>query len=77
MAKPDSRIAVMHKLFSAKTLPEIIGYGRRLPGNPIILTDLTHQVLCMSEEPELLDPKWQEIRRERRVPVNQAITHTY
>ena len=77
MAKPDSRIAVMHKLFSAKTLPEIIGYGRRLLGNPIILTDLTHQVLCMSEEPELLDPKWQEIRRERRVPVNQAITHTY
>lgn len=34
MAKPDSRIAVMHKLFSAKTLPEIIGYGRRLLGNP-------------------------------------------
>lgn len=77
MGETVSRIAMMHKLFHAKTLPEMLGYGRDLVGNPIILTDLAHQVLCMSEEPDLKDPKWLEIERKHCVPVNQAVARVH
>lgn len=77
MGENVNRIAMMHRLFHAKTLPEMIGYGRELVGNPIILTDLAHQVLCMSEEPDLKDPKWLEIARRHCVPVNQAVARVH
>ena len=69
--------ARFHELFQANDLRQLVELGRKLTTNPIILTDLTHKVLEMSEEPELTDPKWLEIRTRHDIPLNQAVSNRY
>lgn len=67
----------LHALFQASSLRQLVTLGRELISNPIILTDLTHQVLETSEEPDLTDPKWLEIQTHRAIPLNPAISNIY
>lgn len=69
--------AQLHALFQASNLRQLVALGRRLISNPIILTDLTHRVLETSEEPDITDPKWVEIKTHRAIPLNPAISNIY
>ena len=72
-----SYTARLHALFHASNLHQLVELGRRLTHNPIILTDLTHRVLEMSDEPGLTDSNWLEIKVHRSIPLNQAVSNRY
>lgn len=67
----------LHELFQSSSLSMLVSRARKLLLNPIILTDLTHNVLEVSDEPGLNDEKWLEITTTRRIPLSHAISEVY
>lgn len=69
--------AQLHQLFQSDTLAALIRNARSLTSNPIILTDLAHNVLEMSHEPGLTDPKYLDILKTRRVSATDSVSNVY
>ena len=67
----------LHLLFQCTDLRQLVECSRPVLTNPLILTDLTHRVLEMSDEPNLTDPKWVNINRTKRIPLPQAVSDVY
>lgn len=66
-----SEIDQIRNLINGKSLKEIINAVRALVGNPVMLTDLTHKLLCVSDEESINDPTWQEIIQKGGIPLDQ------
>ncbi len=67
----------LHQLFQSESLSALIANARTLLSNPIILTDLNHHVLEMSEEPDLQDSKWLHIKETRIVDATHNVSDIY
>lgn len=65
-------LEIIHRLFRCKTLPEILDTGRPLVGNPIMLTDLTHRILAVTDEPDLRDTEWESACANGGIPLGHT-----
>ena len=67
----------LHELFQSKDLTELIRKVRPLLSNPLVLTDLAHNVLAMSEEPDLTDEKWIAITESGIIGTTSSVSDVY
>ncbi len=61
---------VFHTFFSCTSLQELLDMARAAVKSPLVLADLTYQVLAITDELEINDPRWQQISRERCIPLD-------
>ncbi len=67
----------LHVLFQSENLAALIQNARTLLSNPIILTDFNHNVLEMSDEPDIEDARWRFIKKEGRIDTTKNISDVY
>jgi len=53
-------------------LQDILDAGRAMVNNPLILTDLTHKVLAITEEADINDMNWHDIKNQGGIPLKWA-----
>lgn len=63
---------LLHKLLSCKDLQDILDAGRQVYPHPLILCDLTHRVLAITEEPDIDHAPWKEIRSSGGIPLDKV-----
>jgi sugar diacid utilization regulator len=71
MTNDKNYVQVTTQLVQAQTLQEIIDAARELIGNPLMLTDLTHKLLAISNETQINDPAWNEIMSLGGIPLDR------
>ena len=47
----QDKLTVLHTLMQSKSLQDILNTGRTMYRHPLILCDLTHRVLALTDEP--------------------------
>lgn len=70
-------IIQLHELFQSRNLSALVQNAREILSNPIVVTDLSHNVLEISDEPDLSDPKWLEIAKSRKVFTTDSVSDVY
>jgi len=65
----NKKISSISKLLKCRDLQNILDAGRTMINNPLILTDLTHKVLAITNEAHLTDPNWLNIKNQGGVPL--------
>jgi sugar diacid utilization regulator len=74
--KKRDELSDFRKLLKSEDLQGMIDVARPMLPNPLILTDLTHKLLAISNEEEYSDVHWNEIRTHGGVPLHIAIDPT-
>ena len=67
----------LHHLFQSDNLTDLAQKARKLLSNPLIITDLNHRVLAMSDEPDLADQKWLHIKESGIIDITPNIANMY
>ena len=67
----------LHHLFQSDNLTDLAQKARKLLSNPLIITDLNHRVLAMSDEPDLADQKWLHIKESGIIDITPNIANIY
>lgn len=57
----QDKLTVLHTLMQSKSLQDILNTGRTMYRHPLILCDLTHRVLAITDEPDIRHKSWLEI----------------
>lgn len=57
----QDKLTVLHTLMQSKSLQDILNTGRTMYRHPLILCDLTHRVLAITDEPDIRHKPWLEI----------------
>lgn len=60
----------IHELLQCRSLQELLDTARRRLQSPLILGDLTFHVLAITPDSTVEDPRWEQINRERCLPLN-------
>lgn len=60
----------LHAMVRCRTLQGLIDIARGCVGNPLILANITCNVLAITSEPEIYDPRWLQISNEKALPVD-------
>ncbi|MDD6022989.1 MAG: hypothetical protein PUC06_01965 [Oscillospiraceae bacterium] len=60
----------LHAMVRCRTLQGLMDIARGCVGNPLILANITCNVLAITSEPEILDPRWLQISNEKALPVD-------
>jgi hypothetical protein len=71
----------MRDILKSQDLQASLEQARIMFPNPLMLTDISHNLLAITSEPQLLDPGWNEIRAFGGIPhiwtMNPAINEAY
>lgn len=72
MYNPKEQAQLLHKLLSCKSLQDILNTGRCIYPHPLILCDLTHRVLAITDEPQIEHAPWKEITANGGIPLDKV-----
>lgn len=61
---------VLHGCIASRTLQELLDTARKALHSPLILADLTLQVLAITAEQNIHDPRWLQVNAQRSIPVD-------
>ena len=72
MDRLQDQMQLLHNLLSCKELQDILNTGRSVYPHPLILCDLTHRVLAITDEPEIDHAPWKEIHAKGGIPLDKV-----
>lgn len=68
----QDKLTILHTLMQSKNLQDILDTGRTMYRHPLILCDLTHRVLAITDEPEITHKPWREIVAHGGIPLDKV-----
>ena len=66
------KLTTLHTLMQSSNLQDILNTGRTIYRHPLILCDLTHRVLAITEEPSIQHQPWLEITAHGGIPLDKV-----
>lgn len=67
--KDGPTVALLNELMRTRDFQQLLDLARPVFGNPMILSNGTHTVLAITDEPEVKDPRWLEITGTKGIPM--------
>lgn len=73
--KDGAAVSLLNQLMRTHDLQRMLDLARPVIGNPLILSNGGHFVVAITSEPEVRDPRWEEISGTMGIPMG-VITYT-
>ena len=64
-----SMVSLLNQLMRCRDFQQMLDLARPVIGNPLILSNGTRSVMAITSEPDIRDPRWEEISNTKGIPM--------